>query len=130
MTREDVIRYWVESSEVDFRAMESLFENGHYVWALFVGHLVTEKLLKALYVRNVDTNAPRIHDLLKLGTEAGLGLSDDQRTFLDAVTSFNIKARYPDKKHKFYERASQGFAAEYVRRIKEFRQWLLEQISS
>jgi len=27
--------------------LEDLFEKGHYTWALFVGHLVLEKLLKA-----------------------------------------------------------------------------------
>jgi len=34
--------------------MQSLLENRHYTWALFVGHLVLEKLLKALYVKNAD----------------------------------------------------------------------------
>jgi len=46
MTRQEVIDYWINSADIDFKAMENLFENGHYVWALFVGHLVIEKLLK------------------------------------------------------------------------------------
>jgi HEPN domain-containing protein len=32
-------------------AMGSMFKSGHYVWALFLGHLVLEKLLKAVYVK-------------------------------------------------------------------------------
>lgn len=54
-----------DSSEVDFRAMENLFNHGHHVWALFIFHLVIEKLLKAHYVKNVDISVPPIHDLTK-----------------------------------------------------------------
>jgi hypothetical protein len=45
---------------VDFEAMESLYDKGHHVWALFVAYLVIVKLLKAHYVRNVDNNPPLI----------------------------------------------------------------------
>ena len=43
MEKEDIVKYWTESSDFDFQVMESLFENDHYVWALFLGHLVVEK---------------------------------------------------------------------------------------
>ncbi|MCX7636162.1 MAG: HEPN domain-containing protein [Syntrophales bacterium] len=46
--------------------MHSLFDNGHYTWALFMGHLVIEKLLKAYYVKRVDINYPRSHNLLEI----------------------------------------------------------------
>jgi len=39
VTRDELVQYWVGSSEKDYQAMESLFTNCHYVWALFVGHL-------------------------------------------------------------------------------------------
>lgn len=58
MTKDEIIQYWIDSSEVDFKAMESLFANGHYVWALFTGHLVLEKLLKACYVKMIDIRMP------------------------------------------------------------------------
>lgn len=73
--------------------MDNLFSNGHYIWALFIGHLVVEKLLKAYYVKNIDTNVPRIHDLLKIAEKANLGLSEEQKDFPDEVTTFNRKAR-------------------------------------
>lgn len=34
MTKDEIIKYWLDSSEVDFKAMESLFIGGHYVWAV------------------------------------------------------------------------------------------------
>jgi len=63
------------------------------------------KLLKAYYIKNVNSNVPRIHDLLKLSVNADLELTDKQKDFLDEVTTFNIKARYPDYKYRFHQRA-------------------------
>lgn len=128
MTKDEIIKYWTDASDVDFLAMDSLFDNGHYVWALFVGHLVIEKLLKACLVKSGNTEIPYIHDLGKLAEKANLELSEQQKDFLDEVTTFNIKARYPDYKNRFYKKASREFADGYISKIKEFRQWLKEQI--
>ena len=57
MNKEDVFRYWVVSSDNDFKAMLHLFEKGDYSWSLFIGHLVMEKLLKAYYVQTIDIGA-------------------------------------------------------------------------
>jgi len=35
-----------------------------------------------------------IHDLLRIAEKAKLELSEEQKNFLDTLTSFNIKARY------------------------------------
>lgn len=63
MKKDEIINYWLSSSDKDFRAMGSLFRSGHYVWTLFLGNLILEKLLKAIYVKNIDTNIPFIHNL-------------------------------------------------------------------
>ena len=46
--------------------MTNLFKSKDYVWSLFLGHLVIEKLLKALAVNNNVGNVPKIHDLNKM----------------------------------------------------------------
>jgi HEPN domain-containing protein len=51
MTREDLVKYWTESSDKDFDSMNRMFDSGDYHWSLYVGHLVIEKLLKAYYVQ-------------------------------------------------------------------------------
>lgn len=48
MKKEDILDYWIASSDHDFNAMVHLFEKGDYTWSLFIGHLVIEKLLKAM----------------------------------------------------------------------------------
>ncbi len=128
MKKDEIIKYWVDSSDIDFEAMDSLLNNNHYVWALFVRHLVIEKLLKAYYIKAVDSNFPRIHHLLQIAERSGLALSDSQKDFLLEVTTFNLRARYPDYKQRFYKKVTKDFAVQYIRKIKEFRLWLLKKI--
>lgn len=60
-----VISYWVDSSAKDYRTMENLIESGDYNWAMFLGHLVIEKLLKAINVKVHRKHAVYGHDLLR-----------------------------------------------------------------
>lgn len=48
MATNEMIAYWVTSSDRDYQVMIDLFQKGHYTWSLFIGHLVIEKLLKAV----------------------------------------------------------------------------------
>ncbi len=66
MQKEELIRYWIDASDVDYRAMNNLYTSKDYVWALFLGHLIIEKLLKGLAVKNGVTSVIKIHDLNKL----------------------------------------------------------------
>jgi len=51
MSKKKIIKYWVDTSDRDYKTMETLFNSSDYPWGLFVGHLVLEKLLKAIYVQ-------------------------------------------------------------------------------
>ena len=130
MEKDDIVKYWVESSDSDFQVMESLFENGHYVWALFLGHLVVEKLLKAYHVRNVDTDYPRIHNLLEIAHKASLELSDEQKLIMSELSTFNLRARYPDYKNRFQKKANRQYTEMQLDKIREIRKWLQAKISS
>lgn len=59
--RKDVL--WTVNK--DYQTMHNLFNSKDYHWSLFIGHLILEKLLKAIYIKNVSNNPPRIHDLLR-----------------------------------------------------------------
>lgn len=130
MEKEDIVKYWIESSDSDFQVMESLFENEHYVWALFLGHLVVEKLLKAYHVRNVDADYPRIHNLLEIAHKASLELSDEQKLVMSELSTFNLRARYPDYKNRFQKKANRQYTEMQLNKIREIRKWLQEKINN
>jgi HEPN domain-containing protein len=122
------IAYWLTQSDDDLAVAESMLEKCHYTWSLFVGHLVLEKILKALYVKDHQKIAPRIHDLVKLAKATSLNLSDEQLIFLSEVSDFNMEVRYPDENNQFTQKCTKEFATDYLQRIKEMRSWLKKQI--
>ncbi len=129
MTRNEIIAYWVESSKTNHNSMTNMYANGEHVWALFVGHLCIEKLLKACYVKEIDTLAPRIHDLYKLALKCNLEMTEEQMDALQYVTLFNIEARYEEYKCEFHKKCTKDFTAKNIKTIEGLRTWLLEKIT-
>lgn len=124
MKSEELVNYWIEIAERDAVTMHNLYETGDYHWALFMGHLVLEKLLKACYVKVTENHAPRVHDLLRLASLCKLEYDQEMADNLDVITTFNINARYPDLKQEFYKRCTKEFAAQNITKIEEVRAWL------
>jgi len=122
------IKYWMKEAEKDLPVADSMYEKGYYNWALFIGHLVLEKILKAKYTQEHKKLAPRIHDLVKIVKSTSLELTEEQLIFLSEVTDFNLEGRYPDENKHFTETCTKEFAEMYLTRIKELYQWLKRQI--
>ncbi len=101
--------------------MEQMFSNGHFAWSLFVGHLVIEKLLKAIYIKKIGPDYPRIHNLAILARKAQLDINENHKISLDMITRFNIEARYLNVKQSFYQKADLGFTTHALAVIKETR---------
>ena len=129
MDKAPLIAHWVKSSDIDFRAMEHLFEKKDYTWSLFIGHLVIEKLLKAYYIEKIDINPPLVHILLRIAERSKLDLTEEQKDFLVTVTTFNIQARYNDIKMDFYKTCNREFTTLWIKKIKEFRKWIKKKLS-
>lgn len=125
---EPIVQYWVETSEKDYRTMQVLLKSGDYSWAMFMGHLVLEKLLKAHYVKNQRKHALFTHDLLRLATTAGLKPEAEIVEWLDDISTFNINARYDNYKQDFYKRCTQSFAQLWADRIENVRTWLIKEL--
>lgn len=125
------IKFWLDSADHDLEAAESLFNASKYDWCLFLGHLVLEKALKAVYVRdNANEIPPRSHNLVKLAEATNLKLDEDTKLFLDEITYFNLEVRYPDYKNEFYKRCSSSFCEEKLIRIKDLLKWIKKDIQS
>ena len=121
---EKLITFWIDSSEKDYKTMLDLFNTKNYSWALFIGHLVIEKLSKALYVNNVNKYPPLIHDLRRIVEKSGIELDTENKIILDSITRFNIRARYDDYKQSFYALCTKDFADEWIEKIKKCRLWI------
>ena len=129
MEKQDYIKYWVKTSEDDLASMESNFNSGNYDWALFIGHLSLEKVLKALWVKNNQSDIPpRTHNLKKIAEESKYSLSEDESILLLEINDLNLEARYPDYKFDFHNKCTKDFTEGYIGKIKESHKCILSQI--
>jgi HEPN domain-containing protein len=126
---EKVFRHWIESSDNDFKTLVHLFESKDYSWALFIGHIVIEKLIKASVVKQTNDHAPFSHDLTKLAKHSGLDFSEEQLDWLDTITTFNLNARYDSYKQAFYEKCSPDFSEQWYKIIIKLRSWIKDKLS-
>jgi HEPN domain-containing protein len=124
LNKDQLIKYWVEGSEDDFKTMNAMFNSNKYSWSLFIGHLMIAKLLKAYFVKVKSDYPPFIHNLLRLAEKADLELTDDKREQLVTITAFNINARYDDYKMSFKKQCTLEFTSKWIAKIKELRLWI------
>lgn len=123
---EKIKKLWIDTSDQDFNTMINLFNTGDYHWALFIGHIVIERLLKAYYVQERNDHPPFTHDLLRTAKLAELNIDNEKSDWLDTITTFNINARYDSYKEEFYKKCTYDYAGLWITRIKELREWIKE----
>lgn len=125
---EKIAQHWLDSADENRKTMNHLVASKDYSWALFLGHLVIEKNLKALYVRRLQKHPIFSHDLLRLAEKIDLDLSDEFKEWLDEITTFNLNARYDNYNQEFHKRCTKDFADTWLNRIEEIRLWLRSQL--
>jgi HEPN domain-containing protein len=125
---EKIIKYWLNSAEQNYKTMRNMLDSKDYSWALFLGHLVIEKTLKAIYVSRLKKHAIFSHDLLRLANKIGLELSNQQQEWLDEITTFNLNARYDNYKQDFHKLCTKEFATIWIERIETTEKWLKNQL--
>ena len=128
MNNIDLMNYWIESSDEDYNVMKVLYNNKKNSYCLFFGHLVIEKLLKALYAKNNKNApyAPKSHDLLYLAEKVNVEITERQKDLLDSITRFNMSARYDDYKREFSLKCTDEYTLEQIKNIEEVRTWIMQ----
>ena len=126
MNNIDLMNYWIESSDEDYKVMNVLYKNKKNSYCLFFGHLIIEKLLKALYAKNNKSapHAPKTHDLLYLAEKMNLEVTEEQAKVLVEITKFNLNTRYDDYKREFYNQCTDEFTEEQIKKIEEVKAWI------
>ena len=125
---EIIKNHWVVTSDDDFQTMIALYNSKSYHWALFIGHIAVEKLLKALYTKLYEKHAPPIHNLYRLAQLCKIKLTEEYSDWLDTITSFNINARYDDHKREFYDICTCEYTKIWIDKIKELRRWIKQML--
>ncbi len=123
MTLDEAVSGWLNSAERNLETARSMLDSKHYDWALFIGQLSLEKLLKGLVTKTTGEPPPFTHDLVKLALLAGTELTQAQKDELAIITRFHLAARYDDVKEKFYHQATPDFSKKWMETIEGYFLW-------
>lgn len=127
MTKEDHIAHWRKEAELNWETAIYLKDGRQNLMALFLLHLVTEKLLKGHWVKdNIDNFPPRSHDLQYILNQTDLETEAEYYDYLAIINQWNIDTRYPDYKNKLYSIATNSYIETHFERVSKLRKWLLE----
>lgn len=118
------VNHWITTSDKDFNTMIHLYDTKDFHWALFIGHIVIERLLKAGIVKNTRNHAPFTHDLRRLSKLSEINFGVEHLIWLDTITTFNLNARYDSYKQAFYKKCTPEYTSIWIANIKQLREWI------
>lgn len=122
------VQYWLEGAVYDISVADAMFEKAKYPYALFMGHLAVEKLLKAIVVKNTRTHAPFAHSLPLLAEKAGIPIPEHILIKLREFMEFHFEPRYPKEQRAFYAKCTEAYTREMLNDIKGVFEWLKGQL--
>ncbi len=129
MTKQEHIDFWKNSALRDGESVQVLFEGKQYMQALFFSHLVIEKLLKALWIKDNDENTPPFsHNLEYLYNQTDLELDNTLSDLFPIINNWNIEGRYQDYKDKFYKKCTYAYTTEKIAEVELLKQCLVENL--
>ena len=123
-----LIEYWHKTAEHDYETMVGLYRIRRYSDSLFFGHIILEKILKGLVVKETKRRAPYIHNLIELTQIGNLDLNKKEKVLLVEVNEFNISCRYPEEKLRFYKQVDKKYTKYYLDQIKKLYNKLCERL--
>jgi HEPN domain-containing protein len=121
---EKTIQYWQKGGKYDLGVAEAMFKSKKYPYALFMGHLAPEKLLKALVVKKTKAHAPFSHSLPYLAEKSKVKIPERILVKLREFMEFHFEARYPYANKAFYKKCTKAYTAEKLKAIKGVSKWL------
>lgn len=129
MEKQAHIDYWIKSAADDEDTMDYLFKGKKYVHALFFGHLMIEKICKALWVKNNDiNNPPKTHNIAKHLKQSNITIDENQLALITKLFQYQIEGRYPSDLLMLHKMTDKDFAKDYIHKTIEFKLWLLNKL--
>jgi HEPN domain-containing protein len=129
MTKDEHIKYWIETAEYDWKIVLKLFDSKDYLYSLFFSHLTIEKLSKAIWVKFSSENyPPKTHNILFVLEKVNYVLSEEQKDILITLNNFQLEGRYPDYKKNIYKLCTEEYTNNLLKKIKDIKECLLKSL--
>lgn len=130
MTKEEKIAYWLDIAAYDLETAEGLYTTKRWLYVAFMCHQVIEKTIKAYWSAKCDDTPPFIHNHKRLAEGCGLyeQMNEEQKDFLDTVSTFNIQARYPEYKEQLARILTEPVCRQLIDTTNELQLWIKQKL--
>ena len=118
------VSYWFNSAKYDLSVANAMFKSKKYPYALFMGHLALEKILKALVVKYIKVHAPFSHSLPFLAEKSGFEIPEVLLVKFREFMQFHFEARYPDASNAFYKTCTKAYTDQKLKEMKAAFKWV------
>jgi HEPN domain-containing protein len=110
---------WFKQAVYDMKTAEIMFDNGRYIYAIFMCHLSLEKALKGLYTQRFKEVPPKIHNLIYFIEKINIKLPQGLYDFVFALNRASVPTRYPDDLRRILKDYDKKKTKEMLRKGKE-----------
>ncbi|MCR5423365.1 MAG: HEPN domain-containing protein [Bacteroidales bacterium] len=130
MKREERIDYWLSVADYDLETAEAMYSTGRWLYVAFMCHQVIEKTLKAYWCATKEDEPPYIHSHKRLADGSGLysAMSEQQKDFLNTITTYNIEARHPETKEDLARKLDKDTCRYIIDGTKTLQTWIKQQL--
>ena len=117
------IANWIESSNYDIKTADHMFATKRYVYVLFMCHLATEKVIKALYEVIHEKIPPKTHNLVALLNAIELDVPEEQLQTIESLNDISIVTRYPEDIRALVKAFKKDRVGDYLNKTKVLFKW-------
>ena len=118
-------------TEYDLETAKAMLRTGRYLYVGFMCHQAVEKMLKAAWqAAHADRFPPRIHNLERLASEAGLlgHLPERHQRVLTELEPLNVEARYPSHRDALLKKLTKRYCTGLLGRATRLTAWIAKRL--
>ena len=107
-----------------------MLKTGRYLYVAFMCQQAIEKILKAIYIKELADTPPYTHNLTRLlkCLHASKSINTEQLKFMEVMNSYYIESRYTEEIDELAEMLTAKKADEIFQSTKELFSWLRNMI--
>jgi HEPN domain-containing protein len=115
---------WLRQADYDMKTAEVMFDNGMYIYTVFMCHLSIEKALKGIHLHKLNEVPPKTHNLIFLVKKTVPGLPEELYDFILSLNVLSVPTRYPDNLRRMKKDYGKKKTRNILEKSKEALKWL------
>ena len=118
---------WFFQSDYDIETARHMLKAKRNIYCIFMCHLSLEKVLKGLFIKQLNQFPPKTHSLMYFVNKLQLALPDEFLLFIEKIDSLSVPTRYPEDLRAMITLYSPMQTKSFYEQTQTIQQWLKQQ---